>query len=104
VHRAAGRTRHGRLTTQAEDFFFEKKKQKTFANGPLHPTHTRKLGATRKRQKFFGSFFKKEHLSCFRFYARRTPSRLKRTPWLSRQLTDPVSLFKSDAKSGNDLK
>jgi hypothetical protein len=40
-------------------FFFEKKNQKTFAPLSQAPTQTGPTGATRKEQKFFGSFFQK---------------------------------------------
>jgi hypothetical protein len=40
-------------------FFFEKKKQKTFASCVRHPDQHRKPDVARNRQKFFGSFFQK---------------------------------------------
>jgi mono/diheme cytochrome c family protein len=48
-----------------EGFFFEKKNQKTFIRCPLAPAHAGAVGATRKRQKFFGSFFQKRTLLAF---------------------------------------
>jgi NodT family efflux transporter outer membrane factor (OMF) lipoprotein len=42
-----------------EEFFFEKKNQKTFIRCPEVPAHLGRIGATRNRQKFFGSFFQK---------------------------------------------
>jgi hypothetical protein len=40
-------------------FFFEKKNQKTFIRCPKVPAQAGSSGATRKEQKFFGSFFQK---------------------------------------------
>jgi hypothetical protein len=40
-------------------FFFEKKKQETFANGVRHWAQRGNTHAAGQRQKFFGSFFQK---------------------------------------------
>jgi hypothetical protein len=53
----------GSKAGRKKDFFFEKKKQKTFAHCGLPRGSLGGPGATRKRQKFFGFFFKKELLS-----------------------------------------
>jgi len=47
------------MEAQRKNFFFEKKKQKTFTNW----SRARPTGAATYDQKFFGSFFKKEQLS-----------------------------------------
>jgi ABC-type phosphate/phosphonate transport system substrate-binding protein len=49
-------------TSSKEDFFFEKKKQKTFAIG--HTPRTSKWAAYAREQKLFASFFQKRS-SCF---------------------------------------
>jgi NAD(P)-dependent dehydrogenase (short-subunit alcohol dehydrogenase family) len=53
---------------RVEDFFFEKKKQKTFVYF-ASPVRKRTFPTGTKRQKFFGSFFKKEHPSFLPFDA-----------------------------------
>jgi hypothetical protein len=42
-------------------FFFEKKKQKAFANCPLPPAHTEKLRRHPKQIKVFWFFFSKKN-------------------------------------------
>jgi hypothetical protein len=50
-------------------FFFEKKNQKTFIRCPQAGTQAGAAGATRTRQKFFGSFFQKRTFLSFHYYA-----------------------------------
>jgi hypothetical protein len=52
------------MRAERKVFFFEKKKQKTFAYCPQPPGYRGEFGAARNRQKFFGSFFKKVQLCC----------------------------------------
>jgi hypothetical protein len=50
-------------SSEGKVFFFEKKKQKTFATSPLPATRHGWNHAHRKEQKFFGSFFQKRTAS-----------------------------------------
>jgi hypothetical protein len=49
----------GDLRKERKDFFFEKKKQKTFIPYVPRRASTRAFGVTGPEQKFFGSFFQK---------------------------------------------
>jgi hypothetical protein len=47
------------VKSKRKQFFFEKKNQKTFANGGQHPVRKGQSRAAGESQKFFGSFFQK---------------------------------------------
>jgi hypothetical protein len=47
----------------SQQFFFEKKNQKTFICAAQRPAQIATSSATRNRQKFFGSFFQKRTTS-----------------------------------------
>jgi hypothetical protein len=55
-----------KVEEKSKNFFFEKKKQKTFTNCVQRASQMGQSGAARNRQKFFASFFQKRSacLSC----------------------------------------
>jgi hypothetical protein len=55
-----------------KNFFFEKKKQKTFAHCVPHAVQKGQRRAVRNRQKFFGPFFQ-ERTACFLTPAQTAP-------------------------------